>query len=242
MTSEEQALALTLAKYIISSAPVWPAVSAAAATGNAGQENLFRPVTLGVKDHGSDGLWQWRLDRLTGVNGLQPWCARMGYDWRLMESQVLFMKWEMQNFYADLWAQMTGPGSRTLENLTANFMDRYEVPAPAYAALDKRIMYATQVYVLLAPVTPVPAAPAAPVPLPIVLVPAPTTSTADTLSALMAALKADQAKYKTAQEAVITAQANLAAIKQQLAVDVQKVTAATKEIQDQLDQTQEMTK
>ena len=46
--------------------------SAAAAVGNATQENQCKSVTEGAKDHGSDGLFQWRLGRLTEM---QTWCT-----------------------------------------------------------------------------------------------------------------------------------------------------------------------
>jgi hypothetical protein len=38
-------------------------IGACAITGNASQENLVKPVTTGPKDHGSDGVLQWRRAR-----------------------------------------------------------------------------------------------------------------------------------------------------------------------------------
>lgn len=250
MTAAEQKLASDLVRYIMTSTPVWPALSSAAATGNSGQENLFRPVTAGAKDHGSDGLWQWRLDRLTGPNGLQPWCARMGYAWNLMESQVLFMKYEMKMFYTELYNEMINPGSRSLENLTANFMNVYERPNPELAALDKRIEYARAALTML-PAAPAPSVgvtiptpgPDIVLPAPAIVQPAPAApSQGATIALYLSALKISQDKYKAAQKAVAAATAALAAAKQQLVTDMQAVTSATQDIQAQVDQaTKEMT-
>lgn len=234
MTSDQQKLAKALATYIMSSAPPWPAISAAAATGNAGQEDLFKPVTTGPKDHGSDGLWQWREGRLDGPNGLKQWCADKGFDWTLMESQVVFMKWEMEKFYPALCTQMLNPGTRTLENLTANFMNEYERPNPALAALDTRIKYAQETYAMLVvvPSTPPPGqAPQFPTMPPPPAAPAPSPDTSD----LFTRLQASHDRYEIAQKAVNDALAALNTAKQQLILDAQAA-------QDYLDKTKEQVK
>jgi hypothetical protein len=228
MTADEQKLAKALGQYIMASEPVWPAISAAAAAGNAGQENLFRPVTTGPKDHGSDGLWQWRLSRL---DELKSWCVSKGFDWTYMESQVAFMKFEMMRDYPALWVQLVNPGNRPLENLTANFMEIYERPDPALAGLDNRIRYAREVYAMLGhpeppPVPPAPAPPASSLP-----VPAPSVD----LTTLMTRLQQDHDLYNRAQKTLADAVVALNAAKQQLTLDLQAV-------QNVLDQTKELTK
>jgi|SRR5215471_16298819 len=210
MTSLENRL-LALGKYIMTSIPAWPARSAAAACGNAAQENLALPTTEGPKDHGSDGLWQWRLGRLEGKDaqgreGLKYWCARMGYDWTLMESQVLFMKYEMQNWYPSLWEQMIkgDPGHEVpdvLATLTANFQDMYEVPNPALANLDNRIAKARLTLSLIAPSVPPVQPPAPP--------PAPPPVDTDQFGNLVAALKVAQANYVAAKYGVEQAKKNM---------------------------------
>jgi hypothetical protein len=62
--------------------------SAAAIGGNATQENLCQPVTLGAKDHGSDGVLQWRAERLDGLDGLKAWCGAQGLAWDTLRAQA----------------------------------------------------------------------------------------------------------------------------------------------------------
>lgn len=114
-----------------------PLISACAVAGNGWQENLMEPITRGVKDHGSDGLLQWRLDRL---ENLQRWP-----DWNTLPVQCRYFKAECKSHYPTLWRQLTNPGNRTLENLTANICDMYERPSKAGRKLDARISYAKQV-------------------------------------------------------------------------------------------------
>lgn len=117
-----------------------PLISACAVAGNAWQENLIRPMTLGVKDHGSDGMLQWRLSRLDALKKLP--------DWNTLPVQAGFFKTECREQYPALWDQLVTPGTRTLENLTANICDVYERPSLAGRVLDKRIGYAKRVMAL----------------------------------------------------------------------------------------------
>lgn len=115
-----------------------PLVSACAVAGNGWQENLMEPVTKGRKDHGSDGLLQWRLDRLVALKQLK--------DWDTLPVQCQFFKAECKVQYPRLWAQLVEPKGRTLANLTANICDVYERPSRAGRELEARISYAEQVY------------------------------------------------------------------------------------------------
>jgi hypothetical protein len=122
--------------------PAYPMRSAAAIGGNATQENLCQPVTTGAKDHGSDGVLQWRLDRLAGRDGLQPWCAAQGIPWDTLKSQALFTMHELdQPQHAVLKADLKA-GAKSLETLTINFCDAFERPSAAGREPDKRIGYA----------------------------------------------------------------------------------------------------
>ena len=125
-----------------------PFIGACAATGNITQENLGHPVTVGKLDHDSQGGPQYRLDRLDSTNakprripgpyGLKDWCAAHGLDWMQIDSQTQFLVWECHQFYGELFSELT-QGTRPLDNLTANFMQYYEIPAKKSAALDNRI-------------------------------------------------------------------------------------------------------
>ena len=118
-----------------------PAISVCAAVGNCSEENRAEAVTKGVKDHGSDGGFQWRLTRLDGPEGLKPWCAAQGMPWYTIASQAKFFLWECRTKYPDLWRDLV-EGVKKIETLTANIMAEYEMPAAQYAALDVRIGYA----------------------------------------------------------------------------------------------------
>jgi hypothetical protein len=163
--------------------PGMPRVSAAAAVGNATQENNCLSVTLGALDHGSNGLFQWRLDRLTNCQAFGVRCFGL---WGAIEPQAAFFSYECKGGYAGLWNDLVA-GTKSLATLTANICDIYEVPAAASAALDQRIAYATAFLAAWPIVVPTPApapiivAPPAPV---VVLNPAPIPATALTVGPL----------------------------------------------------------
>ena len=124
--------------------PGLPLVSAAASTGNATQENSCNPVTVGAKDHGSDGLFQWRLDRLVEM---QDWCTAHFGDWKSIKAQAAFYLKELRDgerggtkytvLYQDLLA-----GNKSLATLTTNINRYYERSADNEAINQKRIKYA----------------------------------------------------------------------------------------------------
>jgi len=120
--------------------PGLPRASVAAIVGNATQENQCRSVTEGAKDHGSDGLFQWRLDRLTTM---QAWCeAHFKAGWQAIGPQAAFFCFECKRDYPALWADLVG-GTKPLETLVADICDLYERPSAAGRVLDIRIGYAT---------------------------------------------------------------------------------------------------
>ncbi|MDD5305609.1 MAG: phage tail tip lysozyme [Elusimicrobia bacterium] len=129
-----------LAGYLVEGG--WPLVSAAASVGNATQENLCLPVTKGAKDHGSDGLYQWRLSRL---DDLKAWASNKGLDWTLMKTQAAFHQYEVARDYKALDAELRA-GVKPIETLTANICFVYERPSAQYANLDGRIRYARDTY------------------------------------------------------------------------------------------------
>lgn len=119
-----------------------PLLSACAAVGNATQENLCRPLTPGEKDHGSDGLFQWRLERL---RAMQSWTYNHFSTWQTIEAQAAFFVYELQTQYPALYSELMA-GLKPIETLTANICNAYERPAPAAAALDNRIAAARSTY------------------------------------------------------------------------------------------------
>ncbi len=128
-----------------------PLISACAVAGNAWQENRIEPVTEGPKDHGSDGMLQWRLDRL---DALMKWP-----NWDTLQVQCAFFKAECKQNYPNLWAVLTNPQGRSLATLTADICDFYERPSAAGRVLDTRIEYATRVYNAVTQASPSPVPP-----------------------------------------------------------------------------------
>lgn len=123
----------------------YPLVSACAAVGNATQESACIPVTVGKKDHGSDGLFQWRLSRLTD---LKEWAAHnfgTASAWQEAEVQAWFFQHEVATGYRSLYLDLIH-GVKSVATLTANICSVYERPAEKYASLDHRIAAAEAVY------------------------------------------------------------------------------------------------
>jgi hypothetical protein len=159
------ALAERQAEFCSYFIPGFPMRSAAAIGGNATQESLVTPVTIGAKDHGSDGVLQWRLERL---DALKAYCAAQGLGWDTLKGQAMFTWHELNNpAYAGLYGDLTA-GTKSLETLTLNFCDAFERPSEAGREADKRIRYAHDCLAILMRDVP------APVP-PIVVAPLPTT-------------------------------------------------------------------
>ncbi len=128
-----------------------PLKSASAGSGNATVENKVLPVTIGTKDHGSDGALQWRLDRLEGPSGLKGWAAIHNLPWDTLRTQAAFFLWELGSDprYARLERDLR-EGKKKIETLTANICVIYERPAPESAGLDKRIEAAKATYAAMA--------------------------------------------------------------------------------------------
>ena len=131
----------------------------AAMVGNFSQEvgiNLPTRFTL-TTDHGSQGIAQWRLDRLTK---LEQFCANRKLNVTELIPQAQFVIWELDNEYPQLNAMLKTPGNRSLANLTANFSGWFERPSKQYENLDNRIKQAKMcLESVKAPVTAKPATP-----------------------------------------------------------------------------------
>jgi hypothetical protein len=98
-----------------------------------------------VTDHGSQGVCQWRLDRLVGKDGLEVYCKDHNLDAELLISQLDFMMWEIQKFYPALDRVLRFEGD--VHSQTKYFMDEYERPAVATSHLDTiRRPYAQLLY------------------------------------------------------------------------------------------------
>jgi hypothetical protein len=119
--------------------PPLPRKSSAAAVGNATEENSCRSVTTGTLDHGSNGLFQWRLTRLTEM---QSWCTTNFGTWQDIGAQAAFFCFECMRDYKALWADLVA-GAESLATLTLNITDVYERPSAAGRVPDTRIGYAT---------------------------------------------------------------------------------------------------
>lgn len=134
VTTSLQARQKELGSYIVKGFPKlglpgWPLRSAAAVCGNATQENLCRPVTLGAKDHGSDGIMQWRLTRLTNM---QAYCNKNFGRWDTLEAQAAFTMFEMKTLYPALYQKLLS-GKNSLADLTEEICWDFERPAKQYA-------------------------------------------------------------------------------------------------------------
>lgn len=116
---------------------------AAAIVGNLSQEsgnNLRSTFTL-TTDHGSQGVAQWRLDRLTK---LEKFSEDNNLTVTELSTQLFYLIWELESFYGSL-NSMLKSGTRSVANLTANFMQIFERPAAKYANLGNRIRQANAV-------------------------------------------------------------------------------------------------
>lgn len=129
-----------------------PLVVACAFVGNATQENRCLPTTVGIKDHGSNGLFQWRLGRLTN---LLAWAKKIGQPWDNIRTQAWFVLHELQTDYQALHADLLA-NTKPLKTVTANICRTYERPAAAEytevingrTRLEWRIKYANDTWEL----------------------------------------------------------------------------------------------
>jgi hypothetical protein len=168
---QEETDARTIGALLMSAPDPLPLVSASAVVGNSWREDLNKPVTEGPLDHGSNGLFQWRLDRLDGPEGLRGWAQARGLPWNTIPTQVAFFKWECKTKYPHLWAQLLNPPTDKqvkdpLATLTLNICDQYERPSEAGRVPDIRIAYARRAEALLQGQTPAPLPTPTPAPLP----------------------------------------------------------------------------
>jgi hypothetical protein len=115
---------------------------AAALVGNASQESGVNLVSgyQARTDHGSQGIFQWRLDRL---DNLIRFCAERSLHSGTLAAQVKFAIYELVKDYPQLDAELRRGGD--LPELTAAVCWQYERPARSSAALDRRIKYARQI-------------------------------------------------------------------------------------------------
>jgi hypothetical protein len=106
-------------------------------------------------DHGSQGIAQWRLDRLTN---LERFCEERGLAVTNLAAQLLFLEHELKDSYPKLNV-MLKEGTRSIANLTANFSAMFERPSKRYENLDFRIAEAEKCTAAYTP----PAQPKAPI-------------------------------------------------------------------------------
>ncbi len=117
--------------------------------GNGSVENNMLPVTTGRKDHGSDAVLQWRLDRLNGPRGLKGWSADRGLPWDTLETQAAFTLWELtQSRYKELSADLR-EDKKSVDELTADICWEFERPAPQAANLKLRQRHARSIKMIM---------------------------------------------------------------------------------------------
>jgi Phage tail lysozyme len=115
---------------------------AAALVGNASQESGVNLVS-GYQtrtDHGSQGIFQWRLERL---DALIEFCKERSLHSGTLAAQVKFTIYELGKHYPHLDSELRRGGD--VADLTSAVCWQYERPAKSAAALDRRIKYAKQV-------------------------------------------------------------------------------------------------
>lgn len=125
--------------------PGWSLKGSAAVTGNATQENMVKPVTVGAKDHGSDGILQWRLERLTDM---ESWCTKNFGTWQTIQAQAAYTLHETARDYKELDAELRD-GAKSIATMATNFNRVFERSADNAAINDKRIKYANDVMLLM---------------------------------------------------------------------------------------------
>lgn len=133
-------------------------LGAAAIVGNLSGEsgvNLDSTMERGARaDHGSGGIAEWRLER---KNNLYKFAKSHHVDVNDLGIQCAFVIHELENGddgrspgeYSWLNDQLKNPGTRTIDNLVANFCFTYERPNRELQIrgghLNKRIQYAKDV-------------------------------------------------------------------------------------------------
>lgn len=119
---------------------------AAALVGNASQESGVNLVS-GYRqntDHGSQGIFQWRLDRLNGPNGLIAYCDQHQLHSGTLAAQVKFAIHELGTQYEALDERLRKGGD--IAALTEEVCWKYERPARQYANVANRVKQAKLVY------------------------------------------------------------------------------------------------
>jgi hypothetical protein len=119
--------------------------------GNATVENNANAVTRGAKDHGSDGILQWRLGRLTD---LQRWATQNFGRWDTLEAQAAFTLYETARDYPQLDIELRKDLKGVPDNLiyqvldykTDRFCRVFERPNMALAHMDKRKRAAQNIF------------------------------------------------------------------------------------------------
>jgi len=148
-----------IAGYLVAGFPElglrgWDLAGACAVVGNYTQENLCKAVATGPLDHGSQGIAQWRLDRLTE---LKSWCARYSGSWENLKAQSAFTLFETARDYpsldAELRMSMEGvkPADmrKALDHKVSRFCFEFERPSKALAGLSNRQQHAASAYAVM---------------------------------------------------------------------------------------------
>ena len=119
------------------------------ATANRGDINPS--AVSGFKDEGSFGIAQWNPAKKAGnrFGELQKFAGRINKDYRDMETQLRFVKHELETLpYLGL-GQLRG--TTTLKDATVIFQNKYERPKKDLAHTDQRIAFAQETMKKLGP-------------------------------------------------------------------------------------------
>lgn len=114
--------------------PGWSMAGAAAVTGNATMENQCLPITMGTKDHGSDGILQWRLARL---RNMKSWCIKEFGIWSNLEAQAAFTLYETAKDLPGLDHDLRA-GKLGVRALAEEFCRQFERPNMLLAHVAQR--------------------------------------------------------------------------------------------------------
>lgn len=104
----------------------------AAIMGNMKAESGFKPVN--TNSIGCDGIVQWCFGRLTNLKNTY------GQDWKLLDSQLSYVVYELNNHYKPVNNYLKG--SNSASDMAYYFCMKYEIPGESICSSGKRQSYA----------------------------------------------------------------------------------------------------
>ena len=111
--------------------------AAAGIVGNAFQENSLRPGGWGGDNGSSIGMFQWHGDR---GKAFESWANANNRDIGDYRTHLDYVAQDLKNNYPEVYKEVMA--AKNAGDAANAFMVGYEVPAPATAALDRRVAFA----------------------------------------------------------------------------------------------------